>query len=85
MNNHNGDNNCPAFSLSMLEGSYRQDAVSLSELSAEISWASCKNEGDEDPFSILSSDNIKPKTRGTSLKNHPPGFSKGAQIWHILG
>lgn len=57
--------------------SYRQDAVSLAQLPTEISWTSSKNKGDEDSFSILSSNYVETETRGPPLEHHPPGFPGG--------
>lgn len=54
--------------------SYRQDAVSLSKFPTEISWTSSKNEGNEDPFSIFPSNNVKSETCRSPLQHHPSGF-----------
>lgn len=55
---------------------YRQDAVSLAKLPTEISWASGKNKGDEDAFTVFASNDVETKTCGTTLEHNPPGFPR---------
>lgn len=55
---------------------YRQDAVTLAKLPTEISWASSKNKGDEDAFTIFASNYVETKTCGTTLEHDPPGFPR---------
>lgn len=53
---------------------YREDAVSFAQFPTEISWTSRQNEGNEDSFSILPSNNVEAETCRPSLEHHPPGF-----------
>lgn len=46
---------------------YTEDLIALVQFSAEVGWSSCQDEGDEDPLSVLPSDNVKSQACGAPV------------------
>lgn len=56
--------------------SHTQDLISLAQFSAQVRRASRQDERDEYSLTILSSNNIKPQTRRSSMDHNTPWVPK---------
>lgn len=64
--------------------SYRNYTISFPKLSAQVSWPSCKDERDENSFSIFSSNNVETKTCWSSMQDdlsRLPEWKK--EVWNL--
>lgn len=49
------------------ESPYTEDLIALVQLSTEVSRPPCQDEGDKDALAVLSSHNVEPQARRTSM------------------
>lgn len=57
---------------------YTEDLIPFVQLSTEISWTACQDEGDKDPLAVLSSDDVKSQTCGASVDQNSTRLSEKA-------